>query len=89
MSTHDELVGVVIVPDHLAKEVRDFAASLEASQTAEVEGFRAGLNIGGIGEILGRPSVAVPGGINMLSGSDCSVTGPVFKPNDFNCTDED
>lgn len=84
-------IAVITVPPSHAAKVQEFANSLLEEQTPEVEGYAA--LVKGVGDIGGgmRPSVGSMSGpvINALSGSDCSVTGPKFKPNDFECGDED
>jgi hypothetical protein len=82
----DTLVTVVQVPDEHAERVIEFARSLQ-EQDAEVTGynFPGAVSVGGTSPIGG----GIPGGISNLSGSNCVVTGPKLKPNDFDCGDSD
>ena len=82
-----QTVGVLIVPDAVAKQVRDYAEGLAEAQASEVEGYRAGFgDLGGLGNILGRPDLTLAGVVNTLSGTQCSVS---TKEKDFSCLDDD
>jgi hypothetical protein len=79
-------VGVIIVPGELAAQVQKFAEKLAEEQSAEVEGFRAGLpDMGSFGSVLGRPISPVLGATT--SGTGCTGTGGL-RPTDFNCEDD-
>ena len=87
--TNQAGIAVITVPPAHAAKVQEFANSLLEEQSPDVEGY--GALIRGVGEVGGSIGGGISGGpiISSLSGSDCSVTGPRLKPNDFECGDED
>jgi hypothetical protein len=77
-ATFEGPLTVVMVPEEHAEKVAEYVASL-TEDDAEVSGYTFTREVvgGGIGG----------GGLGAVEGTNCHVTGPKLKPNDFSCAD--